>query len=235
LAPLRQVAPERDTAGAEGEAGPGEGAGQRGAVMRLPIPRPLSRRLVRAAGREGEQCEEMTVDGLLRTLGDRSLGWCIVLFAIVNLIPMPLGGTMLTALPLLIVTAQMALGFGELRLPRAVMRREIGRRRFQQVVMRLRPLMRPIERVIRPRHAWVFRGRNERLIGATLFAVAVALFLPFPLSGWLPAISLLVTGVGLVERDGLVTVTGLVVGLISLVLTGAVGFAIAFGVQSLAG
>ena len=204
-------------------------------ALHLPISRPLSRRLVRAAGREPDSADAMTVEALLRTLGDRSLGWCMVLFALVNLLPMPLGGTMVTSLPLLVVTAQMALGARELRLPAAMMRREIARRRFQRLVMRLRPLMRPIERIIRPRHGWMFSRRNERLIGVALFAVAVALFLPFPLSGWLPAIALLVTGLGLVERDGLVAIAGLAIGLVSLVVTVAVGMALVLGVQGLAG
>ena len=233
----RKVAPERDIPGAEGEAefcDGGQGPA-RASVTRLPIPRPLSRRLVRAAGRERDTGDGMTVDALLETLGDRSLGWCIVLFAVVNLIPMPLGGTMVTALPLLIVTAQMALGWRELRLPAFLMRRKIGRRRFQRVVMRLRPLMRPIERIVRPRYPRVFSGRNERLIGATLFAVAFALFLPFPLSGYIPAASLLAAGVGLVERDGLVVMAGLALGAVSLAVTGAVGVALVLGVQLLAG
>lgn len=236
LAALREVAPERDEAGPRSDfVAPDAPASARAGLGGLPIPRPLSRRLVRAAGGEHDSGEVMTVDALLRCLGDRSFGWCIVLFAVVNLIPMPLGGTMLTALPLLIVTAQMALGFRELRLPSFLMRREIGRRRFQRVVMRLRPLMRPVERMVRARYPGLFGARNERLIGGALFAVAVALFLPFPLSGYIPAASLLVTGVGLVERDGLVVVSGLGLGLVSLVVTGAVGVALFFGVQLLAG
>jgi hypothetical protein len=196
------------------------------------IPRPLSRRLVRAAGPPGNG-DGMTVGDLVGTLGDRSFGWCIVLFALINLIPMPLG-SMIMSLPLMLVAGQMALGLPKLRLPQAVMRREVGRKRFQKVVMRLRPLFRPIERIIRPRHGIVFTPRNEQVIGLVLFAVAVALFMPFPLSGWLPAVSLLVTGLGLVERDGLVALAGLGLGLFSVALTVAVALALVLGVQFLA-
>ncbi len=203
--------------------------------MVVPPRRPLTRRLVRAAGEERASGETMQVDALLSSLGDRSLGWCMVLFAIVNLIPMPLGGTMITALPLLLVAGQMALGVRELHLPAMLMRREIGCRRFQRVVMRLRPLMRPIERMVRPRREGVFTPRNERLIGCAMFAAAFALFLPFPLSGYLPAVSLLVTGFGLVERDGLVVLAGVGIGILSVIVTAAVGAALFFGVQILAG
>lgn len=176
----------------------------------------------------------MRVDALLTTLGDRSLGWCMALFAVINLVPMPLGG-MITGLPLLLLSAQMALGMRELRLPEALMRREVDCRRFQRVVMRIRPFMRPIERMLRPRYEGVFGPRNERLIGGAMFAVAFALFLPVPLSGWLPAASLVVTGFGLVERDGLVVLAGIGIGILSVIITAAVTVALFLGVQILAG
>jgi hypothetical protein len=205
-------------------------------ILSLPpgraIPRPLSRRLVRAAS--PRSCGDgMTVGDLIGTLGDRSFGWCIVLFALINLIPMPLG-SMIMSLPLILVAGQMALGLPKLRLPQAVMRREVGRKRFQKVVMRLRPLLRPIERIVRPRHAMVFTPRNEQAIGLVLLAVSVALFLPFPLSGYLPATALLVTGIGLVERDGLVTVAGVGLGLVAVAVTAAVALALVLGLQFLA-
>jgi hypothetical protein len=209
-------------------------------ARRVPLSRGLSRRLVRAAGgrsRAGGELsgDAMRVDELIGTLGDRSFGWCIVLFALVNLMPIPFGGTMITSLPLILVTVQMALGLRELRLPGALMRREIGRKGFQKAVMRLRPLMRPIERVVRPRHAALFTARNEQLLGIVLVAVAVSLFLPIPLSGYLPAAALLVVGIGLVERDGLVALAGMILGMVAVGVTVAVGLAVVLGAQHLAG
>jgi hypothetical protein len=196
------------------------------------VGRSLSRRLVRAAG-AARNSEAITVGELVGRLGDRSFGWCIVVFALLNLIPMPFG-SMVMALPLILVAAQMALGLPELRLPPRLAARRIDRRRFQSVVMRIRPLIRPVEAAVRPRRTGVFGRRNERLMGLVLLAVAVALFVPFPLSGYLPALSLLLTGVGLVERDGLVALIGLGMGLLAVTVTIGVGAALALGVQFLA-
>ncbi len=102
----------------------------------------------------------------------------------------------------------MALGLRQVRLPGFITRRQVNRKTFQRVVLRLRPLIRPIERVVRPRHEYVFAPGPERALGVFLFCVAVALFLPIPLSAYGPAIALFVTGFGLVERDGLVTLVG---------------------------
>ena len=167
---------------------------------------------------------------VLSDLGNRSFGWSILVFGLVNLIPMPIGSQMVTGLPLLLLTAQ--LGFSHVRLPAAINRRCVSRRRFQGVVLRLKPVLRPLERIIRPRLGWIFQRRCERLIGAFLFLVAVALVLPIPLSGFLSAFALFITGVGLAERDGAITLLGLVIGLVALGVTIAATVTIFIGVQA---
>jgi hypothetical protein len=100
-------------------------------------------------------------------------------------------------------------------------------------VLRLKPALRRIERVVRPRLLWLFSRRNERLVGAVLFAVACALFIPLPGSGFIPATALLVSSIGLVERDGLVLSGGLVLGAVSIVITIAVAGAVIAGFEAL--
>lgn len=191
----------------------------------------MSRTLFRAAGRRAEK-DLVSIGTLIAGLGDRSFGWSILLFALLNLIPMPFG--VITAIPLILLSAQMAAGFDHVRLPGFITRREINRKGFQRVVLRLKPVIRWIETIVRPRHSWLFRPKHERLLGLFLLAVSLALFIPIPLSGFIPAISLFVTSFGLIERDGLVTLAGLVLGGIAIAITLAVGGMLIVGAQSLA-
>lgn len=193
--------------------------------------RTMSRSLLMALRRQPD-ASAVPLGGVLADLGNRSFGWSILLFGLVNLIPMPIGSQMLTGLPLLLLSAQMVLGFSHVRLPAFVNRRRVSRRRFQETVLRLRPLLRPLERIIRPRLAWLFASRCERFIGAFLFLVAVALVLPIPLSGFISAFALFITGVGLAERDGAVTLLGLAIGLAALALSAAAAVTIVVGVQA---
>jgi hypothetical protein len=196
------------------------------------IRRGLSRRLVRAA-RDPERRPDMSLGDLIHGLGDRSFGWCIVLFALISLLPMPIGSTMITSIPLILVTGQMALGLPQVWLPGWVMRRQVSRKRFQRRVLWFGPLIRPIERIVRPRYAAIFAPRVERGLGVFLLFVAVALFAPIPLSSYLPAIALLLAGIGLVERDGAVVVASLVLGLVAIVVTAGVTVALLMGVDAL--
>jgi hypothetical protein len=99
-------------------------------------------------------------------------------------------------------------------------------------VLRLQPVLRPLERVLQPRLGWIFQRSSERLIGVLLFLVAIALFLPIPLSGFIAAFSLFITGVGLSERDGLITLLGLAIGLAALGVSTAEAVTIVAGVRA---
>lgn len=90
-----------------------------------------------------------------------------------------------------------------------------------------------MERVLRPRHPWIFDPKWERVMGLVLLGVSAALFIPLPLSGWFPAIALIVTSLGLIEQDGLVTLVGLIGGLFTILLCAAVGISLVLGANLL--
>lgn len=161
----------------------------------------------------------LTLGNLLTALGETSFGWAIVVFSLLTLLPMPPGSSLITALPLLVTTGQMVIGYPHVKLPGPLARLRLDPIKLRRTVLRLRPVTRRLERVLTPRYGAIFARRNERLLGLALFVIAFALFLPVPLSGWFPAISLFVFGVGLVERDGLVATLGLVFGGASVLLT----------------
>lgn len=203
--------------------------------LRTPFRRRLSRRLVRAARESAEigDSDDMLIGDLVEILGDRSFGWCILVFALVNFLPMPFGSDMVTSIPLLLLTGQMALGMSRVRLPKFVLRIRVGRRRFQRLVLWLGPAMRPIERLVRPRYGHIFLPRSERALGCFLFLVSVALFAPIPFSGYVPAASLSLAAIGLIERDGLLALAGVVLGVVAIVLTVLMGTMLFLGADAL--
>ena len=175
----------------------------------------------------------VAVGEILASLGDRSFGWAILLFALVNMIPAPYGSTLLTAPPLMLLTAQMALGRRYITLPDVIARRRVPLRSLRRALFRMRSLLRPIEALVRPRRLALFTARRERLLGAAFFAVACALFLPLPLSGGVPAFALLLAGLALVERDGTLMIGALVIGAVSVAITAGMVTLIATGLDKL--
>lgn len=191
----------------------------------LRLRRYLSSRLVRAA-HDPDRSETMAFAELVSSLGERSFGWSLLVFALVNMLPLPFGTDMITAIPVLVVTSQIARGYHELHLPGFVGRRRVSRKGFQKLVLRLGPVLRPIDRMLKPRLTWLFAPRAERLFGCFLFLVGLALFAPIPLSGYMPAFAIALAGIALIERDGLVALAAGALGLAAIGVT--VGLALMF-------
>jgi hypothetical protein len=186
--------------------------------------RKMSRSILLAAKRGGGgQVERVTIGELLSDLGDRSFGWCLIVFGIVSLLPLPIGSNMLTALPLIWIAGQMAAGYRHVHLPRFMTEHALKRQTVRTTVHRLRFILRPLERIAHPRRGEMFSPTREKVLGVALLVFSLALFLPIPLSGYGPALSIFIIALGLVERDGLVVQIGLAAGVLSLVVTAAVG------------
>lgn len=203
-------------------------AGREGKRRRPSLSLPILR-TSRAQHRAGT----LTLGTLLTALGETSFGWAIVVFSLVTLLPLPPGTTLLTALPLLVTTGQMILGYPHVKLPGLLARLRLDQPTLRRAVLRLRPITRRLERILKPRYTALFSRQKERPLGVLLFVVAFALFLPVPLSGWFPAVSLFIVGVGIVERDGLVACAGLFLGGLSVVLTATILISLAAGADAL--
>ncbi len=175
----------------------------------------------------------LTLGNLLTALGETSFGWAIVVFALLTLLPLPPGSSLITALPLLVTTGQIVLGYPHVKLPGRLARLRLDPVKLRRTVLRLRPVTRRLERVLTPRYMPLFARRNERVIGLLLFVIAFALFLPVPFSGWFPAISLFIFGVGLVEQDGLVATIGLILGGASVLLTVTILVTLSAGAEAI--
>jgi hypothetical protein len=192
----------------------------------------MSWTLLKASRKRPEE-KTLRVGDVLTKLGDRSFAWAALFFGLLNLIPAPPGTTLLLATPLLFITGQMAFGAHHLTLPTFFTRRRVPTESIRVAVLRLQPLFRWIERLLEPRHFWLFSARNERAIGAALFVIAAALVIPLPLTGAFPAWAIVITALGLLERDGAATLIGLGFGAASVAVTVAVVSALVIGVETL--
>lgn len=152
-------------------------------------------------------------------LADRSFAALLVLFAAFNLLPLPPGTTLVLGPPLVLVSAQMVLGYRNAWLPRFVLDKTIAPDRFRRSTDRLLPWLRRLERLVRPR-GWPFVG--DRLIGAITLVLSIAITLPIPLGNWLPALATAIIGLALSERDGIFFFVGLATAVLSFAVIGMV-------------
>lgn len=158
----------------------------------------------------------VTIGAIRDAMGDRGFAMLLVLFAALNLLPLPPGTTVILGLPLLLVSAQLALGYPSAWLPGFLLSRAIAPNRFRRSVGMLVPRLERMERLVKPRH-WPFSNNvADRFIGIVTFILALAVTLPIPFGNWLPAFSIAVIGLAVSERDGLLLAAGLGLSLLSL-------------------
>ncbi|WP_110748817.1 exopolysaccharide biosynthesis protein [Phyllobacterium leguminum] len=151
-----------------------------------------------------------------KALSDRSFATLLTFFALLNLLPLPPGTGIITGIPLVLLSAQMVLGFETPWLPRVLRERSLAPERFRQLSEKGTPWLRRIERFIRPR-LWPFaRHHGDRWLGLLTLILGLAVVFPIPLSNWLPAFATAIIGAALTERDGVLMTIGVLIGLISL-------------------
>jgi hypothetical protein len=185
---------------------------------------PLSVMLLRLA-QDGTR-ERIAVGDLLRVLGDRALGALIFIFAVPNVVPLPPGVSTVLGAPLLFLSAQLMFGLRPW-LPTLVSKRSIAREDLAVLVRRVVPWLAKAEKLLRPRMRGLASPPVEYLVGLVSLLLAVIMVLPIPLGNALPALAISLMALGVLERDGLWVLGGLVTAGVSVAVVYGVVFAMA--------
>jgi hypothetical protein len=167
--------------------------------------------------------EEFSIDLILRSIGTSSFGTSLMFFAIPEVIPIPIPGIVaVMVLPTAVISAQMAAGQEQIGLPNFLLNRTVPRKALALAIKVLLPLLKRAERVTKPRWRWASSPLATRLLGMFIFLLALSIAFPMPGFNMPQAVAIFIIGLGLVEKDGLIICAGVVLGLLSMLLLGAV-------------
>ncbi len=183
-----------------------------------PAPLATSELLIHIVERESG-CE-ISIGALIDGLGERAFGVILLLLTAPVAVPGPPGLPTAFSIPILVVAAQLCLGRRRPWFPDFIRRRRVSRRALLMVVTRMRPALRRLEAICRPRLPALTGPRGERWLGAFIFLCALVLVNPIPIPfSHLPlAVALVVLSLGYVERDGWVVIAGTVGALIGIAI-----------------
>lgn len=144
--------------------------------------------------------ERITLEQFLAPLGERSYGFLLLLLALPNFIPVPVGGVM--GLFIVLAGLQLLCGFTRPWLPRRAREHAFARSAVEHFLARMTPLFARLERVCSPRLEQLTRRPFALLTGLLLILVGVLLSLPIPFTNYLFGLIVLLYAVALIERDG---------------------------------
>lgn len=196
---------------------------KRDTANRPPRKKTLSEILLEIA--EDTSRDFITIGTLMKALEGRARAALILIFAFPNALPAIPGTSGILGLPLLYITFQMMLGRNPW-LPKIISDRGLARERFAQLMDKLLPYLARTERLLRPRLRALSGHTAEYFLGAVCLILAIVLTLPVPLGNMLPAFSMCLIALGVLERDGVWVILGLISSVIALVISAGVVYAI---------
>jgi hypothetical protein len=178
--------------------------------------------------------ERLTVRDIMAVLQDRAFALLVVLLGLPNCLPMPPPIPLVCGLLLALVAIQIVFGRPTPWLPRALLNRSIAQTDVERAVGRAMPAFRRLERVSRPRMTFLETPIAMRMMGAVILLMAIGLLFAPPFVGQIPlGLAVCLVGLGLVERDGLVVLGGLLIGTVGMTLSLGFVYAILSGIETL--
>ena len=172
-----------------------------------------------------ESREVISFGDLLAALDGRAFGALMIIFAFPNILPSPPGLAGVLGLPLVFLSAQMMLGRLPW-LPGFIARRSLPRSSFAALFAKATPWLARAETLLRHRLRALTTAPAQRLVGLVCLILSLVLILPIPLGNMLPSIAIGLFALGVLERDGLWIIGGLVFSLFAVGFVGAMAYAV---------
>ncbi len=174
---------------------------------------------------EAVLCEAETrpvrLGDLLERTADRGYGLLLLVLGLPMLIPfLPPGSSTLVGPIYAAFAVQMLSGATHPWVPGRFRKWVLARGTVAALRRRGLPVIRTIERLSRPRGLWVSDRVMLRAVGIMVLLMGLVLLSPLPFLNTLPAISVMLIGMGLLNRDAVFVLAGMAVGVTTLGLMG---------------
>ena len=164
------------------------------------------------AGDDADDATKAKLGDLIDRLDERAFGLMLLLLALPCCLPFIYLLPQIVALPMLALAGQMAAGRQHPWLPETLHERRFSVPAFQAVVARSERYLFWIERFARPRLRIVTGDIGARIVGLLLLVPTASILVPLPSTNTVPGIGVAIASLGLIERDGVLVILGLLIG-----------------------
>jgi hypothetical protein len=164
---------------------------------------------------------KVSLKEVLDLAGERTFGFLFVLLALPSALPIPAPGYSVPfGIVIFLLAVQLIAGRTRPWVPEGWKTRQFDLATVQKIIGAGIPWLRRLEAIARPRMTPVCTSLPGRtVIGIAIALMAVSMMMPIPLTNTLPAIGIFVTGFGLLDDDGVISLGGLVLCAMGGILT----------------
>lgn len=152
---------------------------------------------------------KLTLREMVEAFGERGFGAVMLLLSLMALVPWPPGGKAVFSVPIILISAELALQRDRVWLPRWLLNLSVSRATYKTATTRILPRLRKVERLTRPRWPALTNDAADVAIGLICILLALMMALPVPFGDALPGLTLAVFALGIIQRDGAFIVAGL--------------------------
>lgn len=171
---------------------------------------PSERELLSTIIAETLSDQVVTVGELADRVAQRGFGVIMIILALPTMIPvLPPGSAAVIGLVYIVLAAQMLIGLQRPWLPARVRRYQMSARAVQALQQRGVPFLRRIEQFTRPRQLWMPDAILTRVVAVAVLLLGIVLLSPLPFLNTPPALTVLILGIGLLNRDPIFLISGL--------------------------
>ncbi len=184
---------------------------------------------------EEERGEKVTLSDILTLAGERVFGFLFVILALPSALPVPAPGYSIPfGIAMFVLAMQLIAGRDRPWLPTKIMNGSMPLKKVQGFVKKGIPWLQKIEALTKPRFSYVCTSIPGRvIIGIAIALMSISMMIPIPGTNTLPAIGIFVTGFGLVEDDGAISLLGLIICALGAAVSISILIAVVWGGSSL--
>ncbi|WP_374698364.1 exopolysaccharide biosynthesis protein [Wolbachia endosymbiont (group B) of Limnophora tigrina] len=177
--------------------------------------------LKEVADTDNANSDKVTLFDIKAALQERGFGILIIIFSLPLSVPIPVppGYTTILSIPLILFSLQLLFGFDSPWMPHWLERKSFQRSTLALVVEKTSPALKKIEKFMQPRMSFIFYGPGEKILAFIMLLSALSIALPLPLTNFIPAIGTTLISLGIMSKDGFLSILGVLISLCGLLLT----------------
>jgi hypothetical protein len=180
------------------------------------------------------KAEKLSLFEIINKLEDAGFAFLMIMFCAPMLIPTPgmPGISQSFGAVLAILSWQIIVGRKTVWMPEFLGKKQLSKKTLDFVIDKIMPYIIKIERILKPRITWLAGDSGRVLFGIIGLICVIPIVLPFPFSNTLPAFAICFMALGLLERDGLFAIFGIITMILAFVVIWLIAL---FGIEAITG
>ncbi|WP_338364991.1 exopolysaccharide biosynthesis protein [Candidatus Xenohaliotis californiensis] len=162
--------------------------------------------------------DKISIKEIKNAIRERGFAILLLVFSLPLTIPLPVppGSTTIAAIPLLLFSLQMSIGMSTPWLPKWVENKSIKRTTLALIAEKTSVPLRKVEKITSARLDIIISLLGNKIFAILSLICSLSISLPVPLTNFIPAIGIVLMCLGVLNRDGLIMIIGIIVGIFGL-------------------